>query len=203
MKPTSFFLYASLSLLSFATSVNAADKQAKAATSEPRPEWISIKSRDTSSSTHDAHGAVLGREELDGLKAISQNISSMMTVTDFVHTQVWPHAVRDSKGRAGIFISCSFPLLSSQGEKAAIARESWVILAVIAAVKYSEDSAVPLQHLAFTDPNGENQSSWYYDLDMDVARYIHRQLVHGGMSKQQAYAMVERSWVKVSNDLID
>jgi hypothetical protein len=202
MKPTRLFLSVSF-LLSSIGLVEAADKHAKSSSSEPRSEWISVKSRDPSSSAQNAHGKVLGREELAELKTISKNISEMMTVTDYVHTDVWPHAVRDSKGRAGVFVSCSYPILSTSGEAAAIARESWVTLAVIAAVKYSEGSVVPLQHLAFTDPNGETQSSWYYDLDMDIARYVHRQLVHGGMSRQQAYAMVERSWVKVTNDFID
>ncbi len=151
-------------------------------------------------SLQSVNALVLNREELHELNSITKNIAEMMSLPDLIHTSVWPHAVRDSKGRTGIFVSCSFPLLSTSGEMVQTAREHWVLLAVIAAVKFLEGSSVQIQHLGFTDPNGTMDNSWYYDLDMNTARYIHRQLAHGGMSKDQAFALIERSWIKITED---
>ena len=141
-------------------------------------------------------GQPLKARELLTLENIAKRTESMMGVATFVSTHVWPHGVRDSKGRLGIFIGSSRPLFSEKDERIVEQKKAWIVFGLIAAVKYCEGSQVG--HIAFTDWDGINGERWYYDLDMQTACEIHRWMLQGLVAPKHAYHLIESSWVKVT-----
>jgi len=141
-------------------------------------------------------GQPLKAQEWLTLESIAKRAESMMAVATFVSTRVWPHGVRDNKGRLGIFIGCNRPLFAEKDERIVKPNEAWVVFGLIAAVKYSEGSQVG--HIAFTDRDGIHGERWYYDLDMPTAREIHSMMFQGLVAPENAYHLIESSWVKVT-----
>jgi len=141
---------------------------------------------------------VLNRQELHVLSVLACRTESMMTLASFTQSHVWPHGVRDHQGRIGLFIGSSEPLIHAKDPALFEAGKSWVVLGVIAAAKYAEGSAVDPDHIAFTDSEGLNGERWYYDLDMKIARRLHRQMVDGVLKPTQAYDLIAAAWRKVS-----
>ncbi|MDI1311829.1 hypothetical protein [Prosthecobacter sp.] len=137
----------------------------------------------------------LNRIELHRLENISRRMVEMMSVVSHA-SLIWPHGVRDSKGRMGIFIGSERPLFEEPGFEVETVRQAWVVFALIAAVKHSEGSQVG--HIAFTDVNGMLGERWYYDMDMVTAREIHRLLIHGVILPPAAYKMITSVWQKVT-----
>jgi len=145
---------------------------------------------------HQRAAAPLNRIELHKLEEIADRIESMMMVSKSFSTRAWPHGVRDAKGRLGIFIGSSQPLLDEQGAQAAHYREAWVVWSLVAAVKYCEGSQVG--HIGFTDTRGMFGEQWYYDLDMATAREVHRLFTHGLIPPAVAFKMISSAWQKVT-----
>lgn len=144
-----------------------------------------------------ATGRVLVRVEFHALENIARRAESMMEVSNVVPTRVWAHAVTDARGRQGIFISSMRPLFDEKDERLVLAKRAWVVLGLIAAVKYAEGS--PLGHIAFTDADGLQGERCYYDLDIVPAREIHRDLLRGRLALDQAYDVIASRWEKVTS----
>lgn len=151
---------------------------------------------DAGTIVHQRAAAPLNRVELHKLEEIAGSIESMMMVARSVSTRSWPHGVRDAKGRLGIFIGSSHPLFDELDAHGAHSREAWVVLGLVAAVKYCEGSQVG--HIGFTDTRGMFGEQWYYDLDMATAREIHRLLTHGLIPPAIAFRMISSAWQKVT-----
>jgi hypothetical protein len=141
---------------------------------------------------------ILNRTELHTLEGIAWRMESMLTLANYTRTHVWPHAVRDSKGRAGLFISSSAPLLEAKdGEKEEMKR-AWTVLGLVAAVKYAVGSPIKVGHIAFTDSDGIEGDRWYYDLDFGTAREIHRRLISGDLKATEAHDLIAACWIKIT-----
>jgi hypothetical protein len=138
----------------------------------------------------------LSRAELLPLEAIAGRVQSMMSEVAFTSTRVWPHGVRDQQGRLGIFLSSERPLFNDPTPAIVQAKEDWVVIGLVAAVKYSEGSQI--RHIAFTDSRGETGEHWYYDISMVEAREIHEMLIRGIVRPENAYRLIEAAWQKVT-----
>jgi hypothetical protein len=141
-------------------------------------------------------GRALSRAELLPLEAVAGRVQSMMSEVAFTSTRVWPHGVRDQQGRIGIFLSSERPLFNDPTPAIAQAKEDWVVIGLVAAVKYSEGSQI--RHIAFTDSRGETGERWYYDLSMAEAREIHEMMIRGVLRPENAYKLIEARWQKVT-----
>lgn len=141
-------------------------------------------------------GRTLSRAELLPLEAVAGRVQSMMSEVAFTSTRVWPHGVRDQQGRIGIFLSSERPLFNDPTPVIAQAKEDWVVIGLVAAVKYSEGSQI--RHIAFTDSRGETGERWYYDLSMAEAREIHEMMIRGVLRPENAYKLIEARWQKVT-----
>jgi len=143
-----------------------------------------------------APGKLLTRTELLALENIAHRAESMMAVSNIVPTRVWPHAVQDARGRQGIFISSLRPLLEEKDERLIMAKRAWVVLGLVAAVKYAEGSQIG--HIAFTDADGLQGERYYYDLDIAHARDIQRDLLRGRLALNAAYEVISARWEKIT-----
>jgi flagellar motor protein MotB len=141
-------------------------------------------------------GRALSRAELLPLEAVAGRVQSMMSEVAFTSTRVWPHGVRDQQGRIGIFLSSERPLFNDSTPAISQAKEDWVVIGLVAAVKYSEGSQI--RHIAFTDSRGETGERWYYDLSMAEAREIHEMMIRGVLRPENAYKLIEARWQKVT-----
>jgi len=115
-----------------------------------------------------------------------------------IGTRIWPHAVRDASGRAGLIIMAQRPLLMSMNTEDLDARQAWVIVSVLAAAKESAESPAFLDHLALTDTDGAKGPRWYYDVDMNLARKLYRQLEARTITMDTAYHEIISSWTLVT-----
>ena len=143
-----------------------------------------------------AAARVLDRVELHALENISRRAESMMEMSNVVTTRVWPHAVTDARGRQGIFISSMRPLFEEKDAHLVKVKRAWVVLGLIAAVKYAEGSQ--LGHIAFTDADGLQGERYYYDLDIAPAREIQRDLLRGRLALEDAFDVIAARWEKVT-----
>ena len=75
-------------------------------------------------------------------------------------------------------------------------KRAWVVLGLIAAVKYAEGSQ--LGHIAFTDADRLQGERCYYDLDIAPAREIHRDLLRGRLALDVAFDVIAARWEKVT-----
>lgn len=147
-------------------------------------------------------GNLLSSNELLHLENIARRTEAMMNHFNLVPTRVWPHAVTDAKGRQGLFISSLRPLFASTDERDVLAKRAWVVLGLIAAVKYAEGSQIG--HIAFTDTDTDTDSDgfqedrYYYDFDIAQARDIHRDLVSGRLALEEAFEIIASHWEKVT-----
>jgi hypothetical protein len=139
-------------------------------------------------------------DEMRQLTKIVARIKSMMTVDQGVKTGVWSDAVSDPEGHIGIFMACSQPMAVAINNPGLDMRKSWVILAVLAAVKYTEDSPVIVNYIAFTDPLGLSSERWFYKLDMSAASLVRRDILSGRLSMEQGYDKIVASWRRVTHD---
>jgi hypothetical protein len=144
------------------------------------------------------HGKVLNRSELHTLSAISQKMEFMINPAEFNHTRVWPHGVRDERGRIGLFISCAYPFTEMTTGPELEGFKAWVIYTVIAAVKYSEGSPVRIDHLGFAEFGDSSGDKWYWDLDMATAKLVHKKLFSKGITADEAYSIITKSWARVT-----
>ena len=158
---------------------------------------VNVSLNATSRSTQ-THGEVLNRSELHTLSAISQKMEFMINPAEFNHTRVWPHGVRDGRGRIGLFISCAYPFTEMTTGPELEGFKAWVIYTVIAAVKYSEGSPVPVDHLGFTEFDNSSGDKWFWDLDMASAKLVHKKLFSKGITADEAYAIITKSWTRVT-----
>lgn len=137
-------------------------------------------------------------EELRQLTKIVAGIKSMMAVDQAAKTGVWWDAVSDPEGRIGIFMACSQPLAVAINNPGLDMRKSWVLLAVLAAVKYTEDSPVTVSYIAFTDPQGLSGDRWFYKLDMSDAALVRSEILNGRISMEQGYDKIVAAWRRVT-----
>ena len=137
---------------------------------------------------------VLSRHEWHSLSKAARYMEHVLHQAHSLGTRVWPHAVRDSSGRAGLIIMAQKPLLMSMNADELDSRQTWVVVAVLAAAKYSEESHLPLDHLALTDTEGARGVLWYYDVDMALANRLYRQLKDREITLDAAYGEITRSW---------
>jgi hypothetical protein len=160
----------------------------------PMPVLADIKV--SSSPSKPTAGHVLDRNEFHILENIAHRAESMMQLSNFIHTRVWPHAVTDARGRQGIFIDSSRPVLQENEGPLAIAKRPWVVFGLIAALKYAEGTS--LGHIAFTDTDSFKKGRYYYDLDIILAREIQRDLLRGRLTPEQAYDAIVKHWEKIT-----
>lgn len=138
--------------------------------------------------------APLTRQEWHSLSQVARQMEKLLHQTQPVRTRIWPHAVRDDAGRAGLIVVAQRPLLMFRHTDDQPLREHWVVVAVVAAARESIESGIPLDHLALTDIDGANGELWFYDVDMKVGRSIYQQLKMRTMTMETAYAEIVRSW---------
>lgn len=138
------------------------------------------------------------KEEVRTLTRIGEKISSMMNVGQTMTCKVWPDFNTDLAGRHGIFIACPEPLFTTSNEEEMKRKRSWIIFAVIAAVKYAEVNRGAVDYIAITDPLGMIGERWYYQLEMTSAAKVQRQLIFEGIGFEKAYKTIIASWHKVT-----
>ncbi len=136
--------------------------------------------------------------EIRALTEISEKIASMMEVGQSAKAKVWPDIDTDFEGRHGIFIACSRPLYPAVNEPGMDQRKSWIMLAVLAAVKYTDGGSVAVDYIAFTDPLGQSGERWYYQLEMKDAIFVQHRLLLGGLSMEQGYNKISAVWRRVT-----
>ncbi len=143
---------------------------------------------------------VLLRHEIQALGDVARGIEHMLRHTQFTGTQVWPHAVRDSQGRAGLIVMAHRPLLMSMNMEDIDIRRTWVLVSLIAAARQMQITESQLDHIALTDREGMTGDLWYYDVDIQVAHRIYKQLHEGIITGEQAYQQVVDSWKLVTKE---
>lgn len=149
------------------------------------------------------HSALLSRHDWHSLSSAAKQIEHLLHQAQTVGTRVWPHAVRDTAGRAGLIIMAQRPLLMSMNTEDLDARQTWVLVSVLAAAKESAEAPLPLDHLALTDTEGAQGQLWYYDVEMSLARELYLQLRDRKITMDAAYREIVRSWrlVTASNQV--
>jgi hypothetical protein len=140
------------------------------------------------------HTAPLSRNDWHSLSRAANEMEHLLHKAQAVGTRVWPHAVRDASGRAGLIIMAQRPLLMSMNGEDLDSRQTWVLISVLAAAKKSSESPLPLDHLALTDTEGAQGQLWYYDVDMSLARQLYLQLKDRKITIEAAYREIVRSW---------
>lgn len=145
-------------------------------------------------SVQPTEGHVLSRHELHALTEAARGVEAFIRRTPHLGTRVWPHAVRDGQGRAGLIIMAHRPLLMSMNLEDLDQRRNWVLAALIAAGWQMESTPARVDHLALTDPEGMRGQQWYYDVDMALARRLFLRLREGTLSAEAAYRQVVSSW---------
>jgi hypothetical protein len=141
-----------------------------------------------------AKNAPLTRLEWHSLSQAARQMEKLMHQTQPVRTRIWPHAVRDDAGRAGLIVVAQRPLLMFRPTDDLQIRQHWIVVAVVAAAKEATESAIPLDHLALTDFDGANGNLWFYDVEMSVARNIYQQLKERTITMDAAYDEIVSSW---------
>lgn len=149
------------------------------------------------------HSSLLSRHDWHNLSSAAKQMEHLLHQAQPVGTRVWPHAVRDASGRAGLIVMAQRPLLMSMNSEDLDTRQTWVLVSVLAAAKESAESPLPLDHLALTDTEGAQGQLWYYDVDMSLARKLYLQLRDHQISMESAYREIVRSWrlVTASNQV--
>ncbi len=140
------------------------------------------------------HSALLSRNDWHSLSSAAKQMEHLLYQVQTVGTRVWPHAVRDASGRAGLIIMAQRPLLMSMNSEDLDARQTWVLISVLAAAKESAESPLPLDHLALTDTEGAQGQLWYYDVEVSLARQLYLQLKNRKITMDAAYREIIRSW---------
>lgn len=139
---------------------------------------------------------LLSREEFENMQHLARRVSSMMGEILPFQTRVWPHAVRDSKGRAGLFLESALPMASLSGTPDQEYFKGWLVCAVLAVGKYSVMPGVELDHVCFTDASGA-EARWFYDVDIALVRNLHRGLVHKELSADEVYDQLISQWKRL------
>jgi hypothetical protein len=126
----------------------------------------------------------------------------MMSIAPFTRTAVWHPASRDVRGQTAMFVSSLKPLFHSDERLVLQQRETWLLVSLVAVVKYAENSEQLIDYIGFTDANGQSgeldDQRWYYRLDMEVAVKIQRALITGRLRPWEALQWINRSWTKVT-----
>ena len=153
-------------------------------------------------SSSDISRRMLGADEMIVVSTIAGRMAGMMSVIGDNHTRVLPQGVRDPDGRLGIIVVSSEPLVPPADAPWKVASKKWVMLAVMAAVKYTAGSPVPIDYIGFTDTQGMGGSSgrWFYELNLSTARLVQRQLLSHTITTEQAFEKVTASWRRVTAD---
>ena len=140
------------------------------------------------------HSSLLSRHDWHRLSSAARQMEHLLHQAQAVGTRVWPHAVRDASGRAGLIIMAQRPLLMAMNTEDLDTRQTWVLISVLAAAKESAESPLPLDHLALTDTEGAQGQLWYYDVEMSLARQLYLQLKDRKITMEAAYREIVRSW---------
>jgi hypothetical protein len=147
-------------------------------------------------------GAFLHREDCRTLTEIARRAQSMMTIAPFTRTAVWHPSTLDARGHAGMFVSSLKPLFHSEELAIREQHEAWLLVSLLAVVKYAENSEELIDYIGFTDANGQsgevNDQRWYYRLDMDTAVKIQRAVIAEKLKAGDAIQQIRRSWTKVT-----
>lgn len=140
---------------------------------------------------------LLSLEEYESLSMMSRRVMGMMAEILPFYTEVWPHAVRDSRGRAGLIVVSSVPLEELATSTNQDSFKGWLVCAIVALGKYSAITGVPIQHVCFTDINGASEQRWCYDADMSLVCGLHRSLVTGSITADEAHAALVSHWRRI------
>jgi hypothetical protein len=140
------------------------------------------------------HTSLLSRQDWHRLSSAAKQMEHLLHQAQSVGTCVWPHAVRDASGRAGLIIMAQRPLLMSMNIGDIDARQTWILVSVLSAAKESAKSPLPLDHLALTDTEGAKGQVWYYDVDMSLANQLYLLLKDRKITMDSAYREIVRSW---------
>jgi hypothetical protein len=140
------------------------------------------------------YSALLSRLDWHRLSSAARQVEFLLHQAQTVGTRVWPHAVRDASGRAGLIIMAQRPLLMSLNGDDIDTRQAWVLVSVLAAAKESAESPLPLDHLALTDTEGAQGQLWYYDVEMSLAHELYLKLKDRKITMEAAYTEIVRSW---------
>lgn len=148
----------------------------------------------SSSRLGSTYSTLLSRNDWHRLSSVGKKMEYLLHKAQTVGTRVWPHAVRDASGRAGLIIMAQRPLLMSMNTEDLDARQTWILVAVLSAAKESSETTLPLDHLALTDTDGAQGQLWYFDVDIRLARQLYQQLKEHKITLGSAYREIVRSW---------
>ena len=165
-----------------------------AAIMEPMPPTVNLSQVREAKRQH-----LPNTEGVRTLTHIAEKISSMMNTGHSLTSKVWPDFNTDIHGRGGIFIACSHPLTPTSDQEFILRQRTWLLLAVIATVKYSETSRGAVEYIAITDPLGQSGERWYYKLEMEKAAHIHHLFVKERLSLEESCDRIVSSWHKVTS----
>ena len=166
----------------------------------PRPPPHAAPSPINTSLTGGSLYELLPQEELESLNQTSTRIASMMDAILPFDTVVWPHAIRDEQGRNGLFLAPRVPFATLATDPDQEALKGWLVCAILAVGKYAEAASVPLHHIGFTDASGMGRDLWYLDIDIGTIIQLHRRLVSGTLSTDDAFQELTSRWKKLTRD---
>ena len=141
---------------------------------------------------------LLAHDEYEDLQYLARRVGSMMGEFLPFYTHVWPHAVRDSQGRSGLILESSIPLANLAASHDQEHLKGWLVCAILAVGKYSDLPGVELDHLCFTDATAQaSEARWCYDADASLVRGLHRALVKGEITAEQAHDRLVAHWKRL------
>lgn len=141
---------------------------------------------------------MLSIDELRVVTEIGRRMESLMALSKEARTKVWASGTRDADGRLGIYFICSKPLLARTDAPGLDARRAWVMLAVFAAVKYTEESPVAIDYIGFADPSGMSGERWFFRLDMSTARQVQHEFFANTIDLETGFDHIIAAWRRVT-----
>ncbi len=173
----------------------AVETSAERTVKQPRPHSAPSQARIPSKK---AASQMIGVDHMRAVTGIAQRMEAMMDLVKGASTVVRPEATLDREGRAGIFIICSRPFFPPPDTSGLSSQKAWVMMAVFAAVKHTNDSPFPVDYLGFTDLSAMEDDSWYFKLEMSTAILVQRQLQANTISLEQGYDQITSAWQRVA-----
>ncbi len=147
-------------------------------------------------------GVFLHWEDSRTLTEIASRAQSMMTIAPFTRTAVWHPAARDARGETAMFVSSLKPLFHSEDRSIREQHETWLLISLVAVIKYAENRESLIDYIGFTDAEGQSGETtgqrWYYRINIEDAKKLQRSLITGRIKPWEALQYLQQTWKKVT-----